>query len=50
MKALTGLLKKLGMKPLELIRKKEYRQLGLPDTDDAAEMVARMAAQVGPSS
>ena len=43
-KTLAGLLKKLGMKPLELIRKKEYRQLGLPDTDDAAELVARMAA------
>lgn len=43
-KTLAGLLKKLGMKPQELIRKKEYRALGLPDTDDSAELIARMAA------
>lgn len=43
-KTLAGLLKKLSMKPQELIRKKEYRALGLPETDDAQELIARMAA------
>jgi len=43
-KTLAGLLKKLGMQPAELIRKKEYRALGLPDTDDPKEQIARMAA------
>lgn len=43
-KTLAALLKKLGLKPQDLIRRKEYRQLGLPDTDDAAELIARMAA------
>ena len=31
-KTLAGLLKKLGMKPQQLIRKKEYRALGLPES------------------
>jgi arsenate reductase len=43
-KTLAGLLKKLGMKPRELIRKKEYRQLGLPDTEDPDELIGRLAA------
>lgn len=43
-KTLAGLLKKLGMEPQQLIRKKEYRALGLPDTDDPQELIARMAA------
>jgi arsenate reductase len=40
---LAGLLKKLGMQPDELIRQKEYRALQLQDTDDAKELIARMA-------
>lgn len=43
-KTLQTLLKKLGLKPQELIRKKEYRALELPDTDDADELIRRMAA------
>jgi len=43
-KTLAGLLKKLGMEPQQLIRKKEHRALGLPDTDDPQELIARMAA------
>ncbi len=39
---LKQLLKKLGMKPQELIRRKEYRALGLEETDDPAELIARM--------
>jgi arsenate reductase len=34
----------LGMKPQQLIRKKEYRALGLPESDDSQELIARMAA------
>ena len=37
------LLKKLGMEPSELIRRKEYRALGLPETDDPDELIRRMA-------
>jgi arsenate reductase len=40
---LAELLKKLGMQPDELIRKKEHRALRLQDTDDAQELIARMA-------
>lgn len=42
--SLRALLKKLGISPAELIRKKEYAALNLPPTDDPAELVARMAA------
>lgn len=41
---LRKLLKQLGIQPAELIRKKEYRELGLPDTEDSDELIARMAA------
>ncbi len=41
---LASLLKKLGMQPQQLIRKKEHRQLDLPDTDDNDELIGRMAA------
>ena len=40
---LRGLLIKLGLKPGELIRRKEYHELGLTDTDDADELIQRMA-------
>lgn len=39
---LKQLLKKLGMKPQGLIRRKEYRALGLEETDDPGELIARM--------
>ncbi|MCA9208563.1 MAG: arsenate reductase (glutaredoxin) [Pirellulaceae bacterium] len=42
-KALSGLLKKLGVQPKDLIRPKEHRALGLPETDDAQELITRMA-------
>ena len=42
--ALAELLKKLGLQPTELIRKKEYRALGLPETEDPTELIARMVA------
>ena len=37
------LLEKLHIEPQELIRKKEYNALALPETDDAEELIARMA-------
>lgn len=37
-------LKKLGIPAAQLIREKEYDQLGLPETDDESELIARMAA------
>lgn len=42
-KTLSGLLKKLGLQPTELIRAKEHRALGLPETEDGQELIARMA-------
>ncbi len=42
--ALRRLLKQLGMKPRELIRQKEYRQLQLSATEDPSELIRRMAA------
>jgi len=41
---LAGLVKKLGIEPAQLIRRKEYKALDLPDTDDPHELIARMAA------
>lgn len=41
---LGTLVKKLGIKPAQLIRKKEFRELGLPETDDGDELLALMAA------
>ncbi len=41
---LRRVLQQLGRSPQELIRKKEYDALGLPATDDADELIARMAA------
>jgi arsenate reductase len=43
-KQLRELLRKLGMAPAELIRKKEHQALGLPPTGDPDELIARMAA------
>ena len=42
-KAIARLLKYLGMEPSELIRKKEYKALGLRETDDSKELIRRMA-------
>ncbi len=41
---LRDLLKKLTMKPGDLIRKKEYQALQLPPTEDPEELIARMVA------
>ena len=41
---IAGLLKKLAIEPIDLIRKKEHRELKLPPTDDPRELIARMAA------
>lgn len=41
---IRSLLKKLGIEPAQLIRRKEYLALGLPDTNDPQELIARMAA------
>ncbi|MEQ8789168.1 MAG: arsenate reductase (glutaredoxin) [Pirellulaceae bacterium] len=38
------LLRRLGLKPADVIRKKEYRALGLKETDDEDELIARIAA------
>ncbi len=42
--ALRSLLKKLGIGAAELMRRKEYKALELPDTSDESELIARMAA------
>ena len=41
---LARLVKLLGIEPAQLIRRKEHQALGLPDTQDPHELVARMAA------
>jgi arsenate reductase len=43
-RSLARIVKQLGIEPRELIRRKEYRALDLPETDDAQELIARMAA------
>jgi arsenate reductase len=43
-KTVAGLLKKLGISAAELVRRKEHKALGLPDTDDEKELIARMAS------
>lgn len=40
---LKAIIKKLGIQPKDLIRKKEYAKLGLPDTDDSKQLIQRMA-------
>ncbi len=40
---LQTLLKKLGIAPQDLIRRREYQQLGLPESDDPEVLVQRMA-------
>ena len=40
---IRSLLEKLGIGPAELIRRKEHRALGLPDSSDSDELIARMA-------
>ena len=42
-KTLARLVQQLGIEPRQLIRNQEYRQLGLPETDDPGELIARMA-------
>lgn len=41
---LTALVKKLGIEPAQLVRRKEYQELGLPETADDAELLALMTA------
>lgn len=40
---LAKLIKQLGIEPRDLIRKKEFRELGLPDTDDPQRLIKLMA-------
>ena len=40
---LAVLVKKMGLEPRELIRRKEYNDLGLPPTDDAEALLELMA-------
>jgi arsenate reductase len=40
---LAALVEQLGIEPSDLIRRKEYRELGLDDTNDADEVIRRMA-------
>lgn len=40
---LDQLLRKLGIEPAELIRRKEHLALGLPETDDRQTLIDRMA-------
>jgi arsenate reductase len=44
-KALSDVLRKLGLATADLIRQKEYEALNLPDTDDRQTLIARMAAR-----
>ncbi|MDA1049582.1 MAG: arsenate reductase (glutaredoxin) [Planctomycetota bacterium] len=41
---IRALLKKLGIEAEQLIRRKEYAALGLPDSNDPQVLIARMAA------
>jgi arsenate reductase len=41
-RTLSRLIQKLGIEAEDLIRKKEYRQLGLSETEDPDELVKRM--------
>jgi len=41
---LDALIRKLEIEPAQLIRRKEYQALGLSETDDPRELIARMAA------
>ena len=41
-KTISELVKQLGVEPIDLIRKKEFRDLGLPDTEDADELIELM--------
>ena len=43
-KTLNRLIKQLGIEPRDLVRKKEFRELGLPATDDPKKLIALMAA------
>ena len=43
-KTLKQLLKKLGLKPEQLVRKKDHKALGLPVATTDAEWIAQMAA------
>ena len=40
---LRKIVKKMGIAPLEMIRRKEYRALDLPATDDPEELLRRIA-------
>ena len=40
---IRSLLEKLGIGPAELIRRKEHMALGLPNSNDPDELIARMA-------
>ncbi|MCA9269276.1 MAG: arsenate reductase (glutaredoxin) [Planctomycetales bacterium] len=42
-KALAGLVKKLGLQPAQLVRRKEFNELGLPATDDPQTLIELMA-------
>ncbi len=39
---LAGLIEKLDIRPQDLVRRKEYAELGLPETDDADELIRLM--------
>ena len=41
---IQAILKKLGIEAAQLIRRKEYLALELPETDDPEQLIARMAA------
>jgi arsenate reductase len=43
-KTIESLLKKLGIGAKDLIRRKEHKALGLPETDDQSELIDRMVA------
>jgi len=43
-KRLELLIHQLGIQAAELIRAREYRDLGLPNSDDSSELIAQMIA------
>jgi arsenate reductase len=43
-KTLAAIMKMLGVTPQDIVRRKEFKELGLPDTEDPQQLIALMVA------